>query len=257
MGRRGRLAIGAGLVLLLVIVLVVACRPKPERASGAVVGPVAVTVPSTLVTAATTSTTAAPEVPPDPTSTTSTTSATTAPPAPTSERAVAEAQLASLTVSGAGTDVGYDRDLFRLWVDADHDGCNTRCEVLEVERRTDLPDVGTGWYSAYDGATTADPSRFDVDHVVPLAEAWRSGASAWTPDQREAYANDLDLAGALIAVSASSNRSKGDRDPAEWRPPRVEDWCTYAIDWIAVKAKWSLSSDPAEVASLEDLLARC
>jgi hypothetical protein len=66
-----------------------------------------------------------------------------------------------------------------------------------------------------------------IDHVVPLAEAWRSGAAAWNADQRERFANDL-VDPQLIAVSASSNRSKGDQDPAEWKPPRRVTWCLYS-----------------------------
>ena len=54
---------------------------------------------------------------------------------------------------------------------------------------------------------------------MPLAEAWDSGASQWTAKERELYANDLDDARALIAVSAASNRSKADKDPSEWLPP--------------------------------------
>ena len=133
--------------------------------------------------------------------------------------------LDELTVT-AEHDSGYDRDLFRHWVDADGDGCDARREVLITEAVT-APSVGSGcslsggeWLSRYDGkTTTGNGSAFDVDHMVPLAEAWVSGAHNWTADRREDYANDLGFADSLIAVSASSNRSKGARDPAEWLPP--------------------------------------
>ncbi|MFD0525252.1 GmrSD restriction endonuclease domain-containing protein [Paractinoplanes durhamensis] len=92
---------------------------------------------------------------------------------------------------------GYDRDLFNLWIDADGDGCNTRYEVL-IDEATTKPTVGSGcsltggkWLSYYDGATWTDPSDIDIDHMVPLAEAWDSGARNWTAAQRESYANDL------------------------------------------------------------------
>src|SRR5689334_1939203 len=86
---------------------------------------------------------------------------------------------------------GYSRDLFPLWIDADGDGCNTRYEVLIAEAVT-TPTVGSGcslsggrWFSYYDGATWTAPSDVDIDHLVPLAEAWDSGARNWTTAQRQ------------------------------------------------------------------------
>ncbi|MFN7150677.1 MAG: hypothetical protein ACK4V6_14530, partial [Microthrixaceae bacterium] len=86
-------------------------------------------------------------------------------------------------------DGGYDRGLFSSWVDADGDGCNTRCEVLAAERIDELPGLpASGWRSVYDGMTTDDPSELDIDHVVALREAWRSGAATWDPPRRAAFA---------------------------------------------------------------------
>ncbi len=122
---------------------------------------------------------------------------------------------------------GYDPGRFGRWIDADGDGCDTRHEVLIAEAITP-PVIGAGcrlsggrWESRYDGAVTTGSGRaFDIDHLIPLAEAWDSGAWAWTPEQRRAFANDQDRPDALIAVSASSNRFKGTCDPAEWLPAR-------------------------------------
>src|SRR5690554_4752647 len=152
---------------------------------------------------------------------------------------------------------GYDWVRFEHWIDADYDGCSTRCEVLLAERRTDLPGVGTGWFSVYDWISTPNVADLDVDHLVPLAEAWRSGAHAWDDARRRAFANDLDEPDALVAVTATSNRQKGDKDPAGWLPPRREQWCWYASAWIRVKAKWDLTADPAEAAALRQVLASC
>jgi hypothetical protein len=158
---------------------------------------------------------------------------------------------------------GYDRDLFRHWIDVDRDGCDTRREVLIAESITPVQ-VGSGcsitggsWFSAYDGVNTVDASSFDIDHMIPLKEAWDSGAHAWTADRRQAFANDLSLADALIAVTASSNRSKSDRDPAEWMPTRTSYHCTYVVSWITVKKAWDLSVDQAEYRKLEQVLATC
>ncbi|MFJ6123954.1 DUF1524 domain-containing protein [Streptomyces griseoviridis] len=84
-----------------------------------------------------------------------------------------------------------------------------------------------------------------------------SGASAWSASERQAYANDLDDPRALIAVSAASNRSRSDQDPATWQPPAAGYRCMYATDWIAIKTRWSLAIDPAEQAALTDALAGC
>jgi uncharacterized membrane protein YhaH (DUF805 family) len=158
---------------------------------------------------------------------------------------------------------GYDRSLFRHWSDADGDGCDTRREVLIAESLTPVS-VGSGcslsggtWYSAFDGVTTTDASSFDVDHMVPLAEAWRSGAHAWDSGTRDRFANDLGNPHSLIAVSASSNRSKGDKDISRWLPPDRGFHCTYIEAWVSVKAQWELSVDEAELAAIQRNYAGC
>jgi hypothetical protein len=158
---------------------------------------------------------------------------------------------------------GYQRSLFVHWIDADGDGCDTRHEVLIAEAIV-KPAVGsrcalTGgrWLSLYDGLTFTDPARLQIDHVVALAEAWDSGASAWTPGRRKAYANDLDVAFALIAVSATTNQSKSDEDPADWLPPAPAAECAFVGDWIAVKVRWDLAVDLRERDALADDIARC
>lgn len=156
---------------------------------------------------------------------------------------------------------GYDRDLFNHWIDADGDGCNTREEVLIAEAIA-KPVPGSGcsittgrWLSQYDGVSVTSARSLDIDHLVPLAEAWDSGARFWNSKQRQAYANDLGDPRALIAVTASTNRSKSDQDPAEWLPARGK--CGYVSSWIAVKYRWNLSVDTAERAKLKSVLRGC
>jgi hypothetical protein len=177
---------------------------------------------------------------------------------PTTFPPAAVSDVLALQPAPESTRDGYHRDRFRHWVDADADGCNTRCEVLEVERVASLPGLaGGGWVSAWEGYTTPDASELDIDHVVGLAEAWESGASSWDDGRREAFANDLDQPDALIAVSAATNRSKGDRDPAEWQPPARGAWCQFGRGWIATKVKWGLTADPAEIAALANMIGGC
>ena len=158
---------------------------------------------------------------------------------------------------------GYSRDLFRHWIDADGNGCDTRREVLIAESTTAVTvDSGcniTGgtWYSIYDNTSTTDSSSFDIDHVVALKEAWDSGAWNWTSTQRQAFANDLSQPFFLIAVSASSNRSKSDRDPAEWLPTNTAYRCDYVRVWIDVKRAWNLSVDQVEHDALAAQLSNC
>ncbi|WP_405444449.1 HNH endonuclease family protein [Streptomyces achromogenes] len=158
---------------------------------------------------------------------------------------------------------GYERTKFKHWVDADKDGCTTRVEVLKAEAVT-APEQGANcrlsggrWYSPYDDRYIAGPSGLDIDHLVPLAEAWDSGASSWSPAEREAYANDLGDERALIAVSAASNRSKADQDPATWLPPAAGYRCQYVTDWVADKTRWGLSIDTGEEAALSKTLSNC
>ena len=172
-------------------------------------------------------------------------------------------QLAQLRVAPEGPRAGYRRELFPHWIDADRDGCNTREEVLVAQSATPAQVdpygcrvVAGDWTSRYDDVRTTDPADLEVDHVVALAEAWDSGASAWTTARRRAFANDLDHP-ELLAVSAASNQAKSDSDPAQWTPPRREAWCRFADDWVTVKVAWDLSADQAEVDSLRDMLAAC
>ena len=158
---------------------------------------------------------------------------------------------------------GYDRGLFEHWIDADGDGCDTRREVLIQESLTPVT-IGPGcfidggeWLSSYDGIMTTNPSEFDIDHLVPLKEAWDSGAYAWSDERRRDFANDLTNEVSLIAVTASSNRSKGADDPAEWLPPNGGFHCAYVDEWIEVKLYWNLSADTAEIAALEGIRAGC
>jgi hypothetical protein len=151
----------------------------------------------------------------------------------------------------------YSRGAFRHWIDADRNCRNTRAEVLT--RSSTIAVTGRctilrgSWTSSYDGLVTDLAARLDVDHMVPLKEAWDSGAAAWSADARTAYANDLGDPRSLVAVSSSSNRSKSDRDPAEWLP--ALEHCGYAQAWVAVKWRWSLTVDDAEHAALAALLA--
>lgn len=155
--------------------------------------------------------------------------------------------------------VGYDRDRFNLWIDADQDCKDTRAEVLTQEsRRRTTGDctIETGrWYSYYDGVSWRLAGDVDIDHLVPLAEAWDSGARGWTAGTRERYANDLRDRRTLVAVTDNVNQSKGDQDFREWTPDLHV--CRYLREWTAVKLRWSLTVDRREKRALVERASGC
>jgi hypothetical protein len=151
----------------------------------------------------------------------------------------------------------YSRSKFASWIDADKDCLDTRNEVLKRDSRTTARGkckITSGtWISWLDGKKFTKPSSLDIDHLVPLAEAWDSGASAWTSSQRRSFANDLGYKWSLQAVTLSVNRSKSDRDIAEWLP-RAVTRCAYVQRWMAVKYRWNLSVDSEESDAIERVL---
>jgi hypothetical protein len=172
----------------------------------------------------------------------------------------AKADLAALTVAPNGSMAGYSRDLFPHWIQQ-----GNNCDTREVVLKRDGKNVVTGsncaatsgsWLSPYDGATWTKTSDVDIDHLVPLGDAWVSGAAAWTTPQRQAYANDL-TDPQLVAVTDNVNESKGDKSPDAWKPPLTSYWCTYAEMWVAVKHKFGLTITTAEKSALTDMLGRC
>jgi len=116
---------------------------------------------------------------------------------------------------------------------------------------------GARWYSYYDDVYVDGAKTIDIAHMVPLAEGWDSGARDWDSARREAYANDLGANVPLIAVTAKSNRSKSDQDPAERMPTNADAACRYAYEWVSVKTRWRLSVDQAEADALEAAVADC
>ena len=159
----------------------------------------------------------------------------------------------------------YDRNQWGNWIDADGDCQNTRHEVLIVESQVSVTYktaencrvVSGQWYGVYTGTTVTQPSQLDIDHMVPLANAHKSGAWEWPEERKRAYFNSLEDADHLIAVTNSANRSKGARGPEQWKPGNAGHWCDYAQDWIRIKNAWGLTVTAAEADALREMLGRC
>jgi Protein of unknown function (DUF1524) len=181
------------------------------------------------------------------------------PPAASSESA-ARAELAHLRVAPDGPFTGYSRDRFPHWATITRT-CDTRETVLKrdgisVTTDSSCAAVSGRWVSPYDGATWTTAADVDIDHVVPLANAWRTGAATWPASKRREFANDLTNP-QLIAVTDNVNQAKGDQTPATWKPPLVTYWCTYATMWVQVKHRYTLSITAAEKSALTGMLDRC
>jgi hypothetical protein len=247
---------GAGLGILLVVGLV--NQPKKDTKVETTAGPSATPAPSAALSSRTTTTLITPSTVAATTSAPPTTAApATTRPVPGSLSALEV--LARIPVAKE-VQAGYKRDLFGVWDDADHDGCDSRAEVLIRDSTVPAP-VSSGctapgwWMSAYDGVVVTDASELQVDHVVALQEAWDSGAYAWSPARRIAYGNDLTDRRTLRAVTVASNEAKGDKDPSNWLPPLEVDQCSYIGDVVAIKARWGLSMDQSEWGRIRILLA--
>lgn len=162
--------------------------------------------------------------------------------------------------------IDYDEGIYGpKWADIAHSGCDTRNTILQ----RDLVDVafkpgthdcvvarGT-LHDAYTGQTvtftrvSGGYQPVQIDHVVPRATAAAHGALHLTPEQRLQFANDP-----LNLQTTTANQKKGNRGPAEYMPTAAYA-CTYAIRYVEVSAKYSLSMDAADHAVLEKVLADC
>ncbi len=184
------------------------------------------------------------------------------PPTPTNTASAADArkQLDELTVAPRGSMDGYDRKKYPHW-DNQGNNCNTREFVLkrdgkDVKAGSDCAPTAGSWTSIYDGETWTEPTDVDIDHMVPLAQSWVSGAKSWDDEKRRQFANDLTRP-QLFAVTDNVNQEKSDKAPDQWKPPLVSFWCTYATDWITVKHYYGLTITTAEKTALGDMLGRC
>lgn len=169
----------------------------------------------------------------------------------------------------------YNRDQhFGNWDDEDDDGKDTRQEVLALESLMPVTWSDDGkkviaglWYDPFTNKTFTQPSILSasghpfaivqIDHIVPLKEAYESGAKTWTQERRESYTNDLTNPGHLLAVHGPTNGSKGFKDPAEWLPPNEDFHCAYVRMWARIKKEWELTMDAAEFDAIATVLAAC
>ena len=184
-------------------------------------------------------------------------------------RSPARAALGELPVKGRAPKTDYSREQFGArWSDIDHNGCDTRNDIL----RRDLTDVavapGTRGCKVLSGDLTSPftdesidfvagaqtSSEVQIDHVVPLSDAWQKGAQNLDADRRTRLANDpLNL----LAVDGPSNATKGDGDAATWLPPAKAFRCEYVARQITVKQRYDLWVTDAEKRAMDGVLSQC
>ena len=145
-------------------------------------------------------------------------------------------------------DIGgeYNREDWGNWIDEDGDGLNTRHEVLAEESLikpviSNNKVISGKWFDKYTGKYFTNPSDLDIDHLVPLKNAYISGASNWSKKKKNRYYNYLKYDNHLIAVSKSANRNKSDKSPVDWLPPNEEYQCEYVREWFKIKTAWGLA----------------
>jgi len=154
----------------------------------------------------------------------------------------------------------YKRKDWPHWKDLDGDCQKARAEILirdsliPVTFKTGRKCKVTAgeWLCPYTGITYFKASDIDIDHMIPLANAHRSGAANWTREQKEAFANDPEN---LFSVEDNANQRKSDKGPEEWKPPLKSYWPEYARQWIYIKEKYGLSYAPGELEALGAMLS--
>ncbi len=158
----------------------------------------------------------------------------------------------------------YSRKDYKHWVDEDKDCQDTRQEVLIAESliKVTLDEKGCRvlsgkWHDLYTDKYFTNPGDLDIDHFIPLKEVHRSGGYKWNEAKKQEYANDLKNSETLIAVAKGANRSKGDRDPANWLPKNRKFICEYVTIWTRVKEKWELKYDKDEYNKIKQLKKDC
>ncbi|WP_307006680.1 HNH endonuclease family protein [Sinomonas atrocyanea] len=187
---------------------------------------------------------------------------------PAAQLSAAKASLATIPVRGRAPKTGYSRTEFgQAWSDTDHNGCDTRNDILARDLRGPAFKAGTrdcvvlsgSLEDPYTGSTIAfqrgeRSADVQIDHLVPLSDAWQKGAQQWTPQKRLGFANDP---ANLRAVDGPANQQKSDGDLATWLPPNRSFRCEYAVNVVEVKAGYGLWMTQAEHDKAAELLGAC
>lgn len=152
---------------------------------------------------------------------------------------------------------------FGGWInDKSDDTCfNTRAKVLVRDSKTQVTLNSRGctvvsgtWDEPYAGKEVTKASEIQIDHFVPLKNAYISGAYKWDFPKRCLYANYMGNDFHLISADGSQNMRKGDKSPEGYMPPNQAYSCQYLQQWLKVKLIWDLGLTPPEKAAVLSLI---
>ncbi|CAI7977380.1 MULTISPECIES: HNH endonuclease family protein [unclassified Parafrankia] len=175
--------------------------------------------------------------------------------------------LGTLSIRAEDNSPPYKRNEFgTAWSDVDHNGCDTRNDILHRDLRSittrsnddcivltgELRDPYTTRIIRFDRGRNS--SAVQIDHVIPLADAWRTGALEWTAKERLGFANDPEN---LLAVDGPINQQKSDQDASEWLPPSPGIRCAYIARQVGLKSRYGLWVEQAEADAMRQVLQSC
>lgn len=173
--------------------------------------------------------------------------------------------LATLAVADGGDVPGFSGDLFAWNSDTDGNSCDTRDDVLRRDLTSVVLQAGTDGCVVLRGTLTSpysgqqvdmdhESGTVEIDHLVPLEDAWRHGASGWSPEMRATFANDpLNL----VTVLADDVSLKAGAGAAEWLPTDDGYRCEYVARQVAVKKKYELTVSADEADAMGTVLRAC
>jgi hypothetical protein len=180
--------------------------------------------------------------------------------------------LASIPVHWPASKSGYSREQFgKPWTDDvdgvefGHNHCDTRDDILRRDLSSVVPPTGcevkTGVlhdrYTGNDIPFNRDEGTdvlVQIDHIVPLLNAWQTGAQQWDLVKRTQFANDPVE---LLAVSGKANRKKKAGDVATWLPSNKDYRCEYVTKVVNIKAKYGLWMVQSEHDEAARVLSKC
>jgi len=178
----------------------------------------------------------------------------------------AASTLSKLKVHAEASMSGYARKLFSDgW--GSIGSCDTRNYILQRDLKNITwksgasCEVATGvLHDPYTGKVinfvrgVGTSIKVHIDHVVPIANAWRMGAQSWNSYKRYSFYNDpLNL----LAVDGPTNEAKSDSDASQWLPPRASYRCAYVARQIAVKYRYGVWVTRAEKSVMASVLHAC
>ena len=153
-------------------------------------------------------------------------------------------------------DSKYSRREYKHWVGSP---CDTRETVLKnsgtnVTTGDNCRIVSGTWDDPYTEGqqNITNPKELDIDHIIPLGYANSHGASSWSAEKKQQFANDTSQ---LWAVSAKENRSKGDKGVADYLPK--DNQCKYVQTWVETAKKYDIGLGSKDKDKIREVLKSC